>query len=192
MRAELSTFVSAFTRGGDYQNLATKDEFDKFQTNLKDPKTFYTITSETDEVGHPVWAVIDNNGGRMVLNPDQSVKLGYNPNDIYEPNSVMYARNKLNQNGGKTSIGDPNDIYTYKNNNDYHYDNNAGDFPNVRNPNYTVRANVLENAGKYYPYIYVNNGVSERVIPLSPENNLTKLDVTIKSINDADIKSALK
>ena len=43
MRAELSTFVSAFTRGDDYQNLATKDQFETFQTNLKDEKTFYTI-----------------------------------------------------------------------------------------------------------------------------------------------------
>jgi len=191
-QAELSTFVSAFTRNGDNQNLATDDEFEAFQTNLKEPKTFYTITSESDEKGQPVWAVVDDNGGRMVLNPDQSMKLGYNPNDIYEADNVMYVRNKLNQNGGKTSIGDPNDIYTYKNNNDYHYDNNAGDFPNVRNPNYTVRANVLENAGKYYPYIYINNGASERVIPLPPEDNLSKLDVTIKSTNDADVKSALK
>jgi hypothetical protein len=191
-QAQLSTFVSAFTRGGDNQNLATKDEFETFQTNLKDEKTFYTITSESDERGNPVWAVVDNNGGRMVLNPDQSMRLGYNPNDIYEADSVMYLRNKLNQNGGKTSIQNPNDIYTYKNNSDYHYDNNAGDFPNVRNPNYTVRANVLENAGKYYSYIYVNNGASERVIPLPPEDNLSKLDATIKSINDADVKTALK
>jgi hypothetical protein len=191
-QAELTTFVSAFTRNGDNQNLATDDEFKAFQTNLNEPKTFYTITSESDEKGQPVWAVVDNNGGRMVLNPDQSMKLGYNPNDIYEADSVMYVRNKLNQNGGKTSIGDPNDIYTYKNNNDYHYDNNAGDFPNIRNSNYTVRANVLENNGRYYPYIYVNNGASERVIPLPPEDNLSKLDVTIKSINDADVKSALK
>ena len=132
MRAELSTFVSAFTRGDDYQNLATKDQFETFQTNLKDEKTFYTITSESDEKGNPVWAVLDNNGGRMVLNPDQSIKLGYNPNDIYEPDSVLYLRNKLTQNLGKTSIGDPDDVYTYKNNSDYHYDNYAGDFPNVK------------------------------------------------------------
>lgn len=196
-QAQLSTFVSSFTRNGDNQNLATDDEFEKFQTNLTEPKTFYTITSETDEKGRGVWAVVDNNGGRMVLNPDQSAQLGYNANDIYEADSVMYVRNKLNQNGGKTSIGDPNDIYTYKNNSDYHYDNSAGDFPNVTNPNYTVRANILENADekgivKYYPYIYVSNGMSERVIPLPPEDNLTKLDVTIKSINDTDIRSALK
>ena len=192
MRAELSTFVSAFTRGDDYQNLATKDEFETFQTNLNDEKTFYTITSESDEKGNPVWAVVDNNGGRMVLNPDQSIQLGYNPNDIYEADSVMYLRNKLSQNLGKTSIGDPNDIYTYKNNSDYHYDNYAGDFPNVKNPNYTVRANVLENDGKYYPYVYVNNGISEKIIPLQPETNLTQLDVAIKSINDAHVKAALK
>jgi hypothetical protein len=191
-QAQLSTFVSAFTRGGDYQNLATKDEFENFQTNLKEEKTKYTITSESDERGNPVWAVVDNNGGRMVLNPDQSIQLGYNPNDIYEADSVMYLRNKLNQNLGKTSIGDPNDIYTYKNNSDYHYDNYAGDFPNVRNQNYTVRANVLENEGMYYPYIYVSNGISEKIITLEPETNLTQLDVAIKSINDANVKSALK
>jgi hypothetical protein len=196
-QAQLGTFVSAFTRGGDNQNLATDDEFETFQTNLKEPNTSYTITSETDEKGQGVWAVVDNNGGRMVLNPDQSAQLGYNTNDIYEPDSVMYVRNKLNQNGGKTSVGDPKDIYTYKNNSDYHYDNSAGDFANIRNPNYTVRANVSEGTDakgvvKYYPYIYVSDGFSERVIPLPSEDNLTKLDATIKSINDADIKSALK
>ena len=192
MRAELSTFVSAFTRGDDYQNLATKDQFETFQTNLKDEKTFYTITSESDEKGNPVWAVLDNNGGRMVLNPDQSIKLGYNPNDIYEPDSVLYLRNKLTQNLGKTSIGDPDDVYTYKNNSDYHYDNYAGDFPNVKNQNYTVRANVLEEGGTYYPYVYVSNGISEKIIPLKGQTDLTKLDVAIKSINDAEVKAALK
>ena len=128
----------------------------------------------------------------MVLNPDQSIQLGYNPNDIYEPDSVLYLRNKLTQNLGKTSIGDPDDVYTYKNNSDYHYDNYAGDFPNVKNQNYTVRANVLEEGGMYYPYVYVSNGMSEKIIPLKGQTDLTKLDVTIKSINDADIKAALK
>jgi hypothetical protein len=195
LQNQLTTFVSAFTRGGDNQNLATKEEFEAFDASLNNKDARYTIISETDEMGHPVWAVesrIDGNVGRMVLNPDQSIKLGYNPNDIYEADSVMYVRNKLNQNGGKTSIGDPNDVYTYKNNSDYHYDNYAGDFPNVTNPNYTVRANVLENDGKYYPYIYVSDGISEKIKPLPPEDNLSKLDATIKSINDADIKTALK
>ena len=195
-QAQLTTFVSAFKRKGDNQNLASDEEFEAFQTNLKDEKTFYTITSETNERGQPVWAVEDNNGGRMVLNPDQSAKLGYNTNDIYEADSVMYARNKINQYGGKTSIGDPKDIYTYKNSSDYHYDNDAGDFKNVKNPNYTVRANVAEyktkEGTKYYPYIYVSDGMTERVIPLNSEDNLSKIDFTIKNINDADVKAALK
>jgi hypothetical protein len=199
LQNQLTTFVSAFTRGGDNQNLASKDEFDNFETSLNNKDARYTIISESDEKGNPVWAVESREGenvGRMVLNPDQSIQLGYNPNDIYEADSVMYVRNKLSQNLGKTSIGDPNDIYTYKNNSDYHYDNSAGDFPNIKNPNYTVRANVVENktkeGTKYYPYIYVNNGMSEKIIPLPPEDNLSKLDVTIKSINDADVKFALK
>jgi hypothetical protein len=195
LQNQLTTFVSAFTKDGDNQNLASKEEFENFQNSLENKDARYTIVSETNERGQPVWAVESREGGnvgRMVLNPDQSIQLGYNPNDIYEADSVMFVRNKLNQNGGKTSIGDPNDIYTYKNNSDYHYDNDAGDFLNIRNPNYTVRANVAEYNGKYYPYIYVSDGVSEKVIPLSPETNLTKLDATIKSINDADVKSALK
>jgi len=195
LQDQLTTFVSAFTRDGDNQNLATKEQFDKFQSSLDNKDSRYTIISESDERGNPVWAVesrVGNDVGRMVLNPDQSIQLGYNPNDIYEADSVMYLRNKLNQNLGKTSIGDPNDLYTYKNNSDYHYDNYAGDFPNVTNPNYTVRANVLEDEGKYYPYIYVSNGISEKIIPLKAQSNLTQLDVAIKSINDADVKAALK
>ena len=195
LQDQLTTFVSAFTRGGDNQNLATKDEFANFQSSLDNKDSRYTIVSESDERGNPVWAVesrVDGNVGRMVLNPDQSIQLGYNPNDIYEPDSVLYLRNKLTQNLGKTSIGDPNDVYTYKNNSDYHYDNYAGDFPNVKNQNYTVRANVLEEGGMYYPYVYVSNGISEKIIPLKGQTNLTQLDVAIKSINDAEVKAALK
>jgi hypothetical protein len=96
LKAQLGTFMSAFTRNDDYQNLATKEEFEAFQTNLKDKDLSYTITSESDEKGNPVWAVVDNDGGRIVLNPDQSAQLGYNVNDIYEPDSVLYLRNKLN------------------------------------------------------------------------------------------------
>lgn len=192
---DLNTFADAFTKGDVKQNLATDKEFSAFQTALGDEKSKYTTVSETDENGNPVWAIVstdsNSNKGKMVLNPDMSAKLGYNAEDIFESNSVMFLRDKLSQYGGKTSIGNPNDMSTYTQNEDYFYDNAAGDFTNVNNPNYTVRVNVSEYNGAYYPYIYANDGSKENLKSMGGFPNLSQLDAAVRKIGDADIKSIL-
>ena len=199
LRSDLGTIASTFQTGGKNQNLASDDEFESFIADIKDEDATFTITSEVDEAGNPVTAVvsIDKDGkpsGRMVLNPDQSTKLGYDVNMMFETNEVTAMKSIMNSRGGKTCFGEPYDIDTYSVGDNAYYDLHAGDFPNVKNKNITVKGNVLEQDGLYFGYIYVNNGNSEpKVKSLPPSDNLSTLNTTMQTVvNDQLIQSILK
>jgi hypothetical protein len=199
LRSDLGTIASTFQTGGKNQNLASDDEFESFIADIKDEDATFTITSEVDEAGNPVTAVvsIDKDGkpsGRMVLNPDQSTKLGYDVNMMFETNEVTAMKSIMNSRGGKTCFGEPYDIDTYSVGDNAYYDLHAGDFPNVKNKNITVKGNVLEQDGLYFGYIYVNNGNSEpKVKSLPPSDNLSTLNTAMQTVvNDQFIQSILK
>lgn len=199
LRTELGTIASTFQTGGKNQNLASDDEFETFISDIKDEDATFTITSEVDEAGNPVTAVvsIDKDGkpsGRMVLNPDQSVNLGYDPNMMFETNEVTAMKSIMNSRGGKTCFGEPYDVDTYSIADNAFYDLHAGDFPNVKNKNITVKGNVLEQDGLYFGYIYVNDGNSKpKVKSLPPSDNLSTLNTAMQNVvNDQFIQSILK
>jgi hypothetical protein len=199
LRTDLGAIASTFQTGDENQNLASDDEFESFIGDIKNEDATFTITSEVDEAGNPVTAVvsIDKDGkpsGRMVLNPDQSTKLGYDVNMMFETNEVTAMKSIMNSRGGKTCFGDPYDIDTYSVGDNAYYDLHAGDFANVKNKNITVKGNVLEQDGLYFGYIYVNNGNSKpKVKSLPPSDNLSTLNTTMQTVvNDQFIQSILK
>jgi hypothetical protein len=197
LRTTLTTIASTFQKGGKNQNLATKDEFENMLSALGDEKSNFQITTEVDPEGNPVTAVTstDENGkvsGRMVLNADQSAIMGYDPNMMFETNDVTSMKSVMNSRGGKTCYGDPNDPDTYEVPGNSYYDINSGDFQNVRNRNVTVKANVVEQNGLYYAYIYANDGQRERVRSYTPTDNLSTLNNSIqKDVNDQYINAML-
>lgn len=199
LRSELGAIAATFQTGGKNQNLANESDFENFVSSIKDEDVTFMLSSEVDENGNPVTSVssIDKNGkvnGRMVLNPDQSANLGYDVNMMFESNNITSMKSVMNSYGGKTCVGDPYDTDTYKIANNSWYDVSSGDFPNLRNRNINVKANVAEQNGNYYGYIYVNDGQSKpKVKSLPPTNNLSTLDASLQSVvNDQLINSILK
>ena len=198
LRNDLGAIASTFQQGGKNQNLATDKEFEALLSAINDEDSRFQITTEVDPEGNPVTAVtsIDENGkpaGRMILNPDQSAILGYDPNMIFETNDITAMKSVMNNKGGKTCYGDPNDPDTYDVPGNAYYDINSGDFPNIRNRNVTVKGNVVEQSGQYFGYIYINDGQSQpRVKSIPPTTNLSTLNATMQSVvNDNLIQSIL-
>ena len=199
LRNELGAIALTFQQGGKNQNLATDKEFEALLSAINDDNSRFQITTEVDPEGNPVTAVTstDESGkpaGRMVLNPDQSAILGYDPNMMFETNDITAMKSVMNSRGGKTCYGDPNDPDTYEVPGNAHYDINSGDFPNIRNRNITVKGNVVEQSGQYFGYIYINDGQSQpRVKSIPPTTNLSTLNATMQSVvNDNLIQSILK
>lgn len=199
LRNTLTTIASTFQKGGKNQNLATKDEFENILSALGDEDSRFQLTTEVDPYGNPVTAVTSTGkdgkvSGRMVLNPDQSAIMGYDPNMMFEASDVTSMKSVMNSRGGKTCYGDPNDPDTYEVPDNAYYDINSGDFQNIRNRNVTVKGNVVEQSGQYFGYIYVNDGQSQpRVKSIPPTTNLSTLNATMQSVvNDNLIQSILK
>jgi hypothetical protein len=198
LRTTLTAIASTFQKGGKNQNLATKDEFENMLSALGDEDSNFQITTEVDPEGNPVTAVTSTKdgklSGRMVLNPDQSAIMGYDPNMMFEANEITSMKSVMNSRGGKTCYGDPNDPDTYEVPGNAYYDINSGDFQNIRNRNVTVKGNVVEQSGQYFGYIYVNDGQSQpRVKSIPPTSNLSTLNATMQSVvNDNLIQSILK
>lgn len=197
LRNTLTTIASTFQKGGKNQNLATKDEFENMLTAIGDEDSRFQLTTEVDPYGNPVTAVTSTGkdgkvSGRMVLNPDQSAIMGYDPNMMFEASDVTSMKSVMNSRGGKTCYGDPNDLDTYKVPGNAYYDINSGDFQNIRNKNITVKANVVEQNGLYYAYIYANDGQKERVRSYTPTDNLSTLNNSIqRDVNDQYINAML-
>jgi hypothetical protein len=197
LRNTLTTIASTFQKGGENQNLATKDEFENMLAALGDENSKFQLTTEVDPEGNPVTVVTSTDkdsklSGRMVLNPDQSAIMGYDPNMMFETNEVTSMKSVMNNRGGKTCYGDPNDPDTYQVPGNAYYDINSGDFQNIRNKNITVKANVVEQNGLYYAYIYANDGQKERVRSYTPTDNLSTLNNSIqRDVNDQYINAML-
>jgi hypothetical protein len=167
-RAKLSAFSAAFTPGGKSQNLASADDFESFQDSFKDKDALYSIYTDTDSVGKPIWTVSYESEGRvkgkMVLNKDQAKSLGYETEAIFEDRKTTAFKNQLNFYGNKTSLQPASAISTYTGTSrDYYFDKDAGDFKGVTNPNVIVRGNVDFSNGKYYPYIFVSDGTTKKM-----------------------------
>jgi hypothetical protein len=196
VRTNLAKYYSDFTTEGSSQNLATKEQFENFAIALNDKESMFFMKPRTDEGGFPVYQVEsrDSNGnvGKMVLTPSQAKEQGYDVADIFEPESVSFLRERINNYGGKTSVQEPSQTATYKDgNNDYVLDNYAGNFPRIKNKNYIVRANIEQVGASYYPYVYVSDGKTEKVKAIDGYDDLSKVYETLSNLNDSFVISVL-
>lgn len=72
-----------------------------------------------------------------------------------------------------------------------YYDDNSGDFPNINSKKFTVKANIIESNGLYYPYVFISDGNTPKVYPFGPSDNLEVLDAKIRAIDNNIAQSVL-
>lgn len=164
--------------------LADKDFFEKGGTieaqivTGKDNQPMVEIVAATPDGGRK---------GGMVVAPDEAMlRLGINPNSIYQPKETRIIKSKMSSLGGKTSQGNPNDKTAYYNG-DTQY--KKGDFPNfAKVPNVDLEANLKYENGKYYAILYYkdpSNSVTPYVLP--GNSDLQKVITSMKSLTVSDL-----
>jgi hypothetical protein len=127
---------------------------------------------EKDASGTPT-PFIQIGDNKLYLNSQESQKFGINPSSIYDDEIVLATESLINSNNGKSSYGDINKTSTYRQES-APMDNT--DFPFLTGTNYVVKVNFKKSQNKYYPYIYINNGKVDKVIPMEASDaNLGKL-----------------
>ncbi len=161
-------------------------DYKDFNKSLSDNPSENNIGARTimDVDNNPVVEVIsyDGEGKRkagITLQPDQAIKLGIDLGTLYESKESSAARNKMNFNNNQTSAADPSKISTYINGDSWY---NTTDFPGMKgNTNLDVQTNIVFSNGKYYPYIYINNGKPNTPIQLNGNENLENLLTSLKA-----------
>jgi hypothetical protein len=110
---------------------------------------------------------------KLYLNKSEASAFNINPNTIYNDEVVLATEGLINSNGGTSSYGPINDIATYR------QESAAMDtrnFPGLSGSKYTTKVNFLKSRDKYYPYIYINDGEREKIVPIpASDPNLGKL-----------------
>lgn len=194
--ARLASYANSLQKDGDMQQrMVSKDDFENFIDNAGKDGIKYVVESEVDSNGVPLFTVVAMDGmkpvGKMALNPDQARAEGLNPDSLYESQSITALKERLKNNAFQTSTLDPKEISTYTEYNDYYYDDNSGDFPNINSKKYTVKANIIESNGLYYPYVFISDGNTPKVYPFGPSDNLEVLDAKIRAIDNNIAQSVL-
>lgn len=110
---------------------------------------------------------------KLYLNEKEATAFNINPNTIYNDEVVTATEGLINSNGGTSSYGPINDIATYR------QESAAMDtrnFPGLSGSKYITKVNFLKSRDKYYPYIYINDGEREKIVPIpASDPNLGKL-----------------
>lgn len=193
--AKLDKFLYAFQANGDEQYLGDKEEFDTFVNTVGKDNVNYVIEGTTNVNGQASWAVVAKKdgkvSGKMVLNPDMSKELGYDESVLFESSGVTALKEILNTRGNQTSFSPPSDKSTYYNG-DYVYDDDAGHFPGVTNKQYSLKANIVKANDKYYPYLYISNGKTDKIVPYKGYPDLEKLNNALIQLDDNFIANELK
>ncbi len=121
--------------------------------------------------------------GGMVVTMDVAKNLGLNIEGIYEPTEIRLLKNLINQRGGQSSVGDPTDKRTYR--------NNDVQFPMTKFPQLSqfsgvidVKGNIIQRNGKYYGQIYVTDNKGNEILRETPgHESLQKAQNTLLSMN---------
>jgi len=172
-------------------------DFKKFNESLSDDIDKNNIGARTifDENNNPMVEVIsyDGKGKRkagITLQPDQAIKLGIDLGTLYESKESSALRNKLNYNNYQSSAGDPSQVSTYISGDSW-YDKT--DFPQMRNnTTFDVQSNIVFSNGKYYPFLYISNGIKKPVVrQLKGDENLENVLKSLKDINPTIVQSLL-
>lgn len=109
-----------------------------------------------------------NRAGGMTIQPDEAIKLGIDVNTLYESRDIAGLRNYINYNKGMTSAGNPKVKETYIQGDAYFKES---DFTGLQGSTYRASGNIMYSNGKYYPFVYVNDGTGRqevRALPGSP------------------------
>jgi hypothetical protein len=166
---------------GFLENLPTSNKLDEIGLE-------YQVTLDANS--NPLVEVVlyDNKGeraGGMTLQPDEAYNnFGININNLYEPPTVSLLKNYISSKGNKTSDGPVNEKSTYRSGDSYFQ---KEDFPNLSNLNdVDVQVNYEKFNGKYFPYVYVNNGKVDNIVPLSGMEDLNSSLSGLQSIMGPD------
>ena len=113
----------------------------------------------------------------------EASKFNLDVSNLYEPKEISLLRNKINYNGGQTSHQDVKDANTYLSGDS---EFSGIDFPRLQGTKYRAYANIKMANGKYWPYVYVDDGSGNRMRQareLPGQTNLQSAVLLIKEID---------
>ena len=173
-------------------------DYEKFGSTISGKKIDdLTLGARTifDENNNPMVEVIaygadSKRQAGLTLTPDQATNIGIDLGELYESKETTALKNKINFNNYQTSTGDPSQVSTYIKEDPY-YDKT--DFPGMKgNKTFDVQSNIQYSNGKYYPYLYINNGIQKPVVrQLDGDENLENVISAIKNINPTVVQALL-
>jgi len=162
---------------GDFGN------FRKTMSGVKEPSDI-TLSAQPKMVDGKVNVEIIAFGedleriGGMTVQPDEALKMGVDVDILYESREIAGLRNHINYNKGATSAANPSEKSTYIQGDAYF---KQDDFPQLQNSGYSAMGNIVFQNGKYYPFVYVSDGVSRsevRQLPGSPRLSAAVIALT--------------
>lgn len=191
--SDLKAIINTYDKNKNATGVDPNDVISKIK-ELKDVKglTEANITKgiEKDASGQFI-PYIQIDGSKLYLNNQESDTLDINPSTIYNDEAVIATEGMIAAQGGKSSYGPIDKVSTYREE-VTPLDNN--DFPLLQGSNYTAKVNFKLSNGKYYPYVYINNGNTEKIVPIQgSDSNLGKLmrEVLPAYISPATLKQLL-
>ena len=126
--------------------------------------------------------------GGMTIQPDEALGIGIDVNTIYESRDVAALRNYINYNKGLTSSGNPKSKDTYIQGDSYFKEDN---FTGLQGSGYRAQGNIVHSNGKYYPIVYVTDGVNSEVRELPGSPNLGAATSALLGIKPIFAKAVL-
>jgi hypothetical protein len=164
---------------GQAQNLSS--DFENFGSSLSKENVAVQTRVTMDVQNNPVVEIVSYVDGKreggMTIQLDEARKLGIDVDNLYEPRHVSVLRNYMTTKANQTSSGDPTDVDTYLNGDNYLEKN---DFVNLKNTPYYAKANFKYSNGIYYGYLYISDGSRRGVYNTPGVANLTELYNSLK------------
>lgn len=189
---DLKRFAAAYGTG--VGNLSPDfEEFAKAISLVTDPKDLnLRILTTNVPGGMPNVEVIasDENGkrlGGMTVQPDEATNL-IDVENLYVPEELTILQNRVNMTGS-SSVGDPDDPYSYINGNAT-FQKSSGDFPNlVGLQGYDVMANIVTSNGGYYGKVFVKDTNTGKMynVETTPKGDFQTIYNSIKAISKNQI-----
>ena len=168
----LGGIVAEYSRNVKPIGVNVDDFFDDVKGNTNDLKNFRGLNLqrgvEKDATGKLI-PYLQSENGKIYLNKEEANKFGINPDRIYENEYTMMIESTISVNGGTSCNGFIKDVNTYRYND---VAMNNSNFPQLNGTDYTAKVNFQKNGDTFIPYIYINNGVEERVreLPVKSDN----------------------
>jgi hypothetical protein len=139
----------------------------------------------TNELGAATPSLVifkDNERFEMALTNEEFNQFGYDLNEIYERPELREIKTLIKANGGKTSVSSNYKSAETYTSGDYLYGNSF--FPGLASSkNHSAKVNIVESQGKFYPIVYMSNGINPPVIKeMAGDANLENVLLSLKQI----------